>query len=130
MLLKELEANLVVVLNMMDVAEEKGYKIDSKSLSKALGVPVVETVATKKEGIEELKDAILYAAKNKQTESIMYSDEVESVIAEVAKHVEADSSLSNYPPRWSAIKILEDDDVVMEKIRGTQLENTLQEILK
>jgi ferrous iron transport protein B len=130
MLLKELEANIVVVLNMMDVAEEKGYKIDSKSLSKSLGVPVVETVATKKEGIEELKDAILYAAKNKQTESIMYSDEVESVIAEVAKHVEADSSLSNYPPSWSAIKILEDDDVVMEKIRGTQLENTLQEILK
>jgi len=124
MLLKELEANLVVALNMMDIAKEKGYTIDSKSLSKEIGVPVVETVATKKEGMDELKDMILKAAKNKKPQPIKYREEVEAVIAEVAQQVEAEASLKAYPTRWSAIKILENDEIIMEKIKGTELENS------
>jgi ferrous iron transport protein B len=46
------------------MAEDLGYQIDVKELSRFLGgVPVVPTVATTKEGMEELKDAIVEAAK-------------------------------------------------------------------
>jgi len=62
--LLELEANVVIALNKVDMSEDLGYQIDVKELSRFLGgVPVVPTVATTKEGMEELKDAIVEAAK-------------------------------------------------------------------
>lgn len=130
MLLKELEANIVIALNMMDVADEKGYKINSEQLSKQLGVPVVKTIATKGEGIETLKDVILDAAESKSSEPISYSKKIESVIEEMKQIIDEEKVLGKYPRRWSAIKILENDDVIMEKIKDTELEKQLQEILK
>ena len=59
LLLIELQANLVVVLNMYDVVQSRGDKIDIQALSRRLQAPVVATTATKKEGLEELKDKIL-----------------------------------------------------------------------
>ncbi len=130
MLLKELEANIVIALNMMDVADEKGYKINSEQLSKQLGVPVVKTIATKGEGIETLKDVILDAAESKSSESMSYGKEIESVIEEMKQIIDEEKVLEKYPRRWSAIKILENDDVIMKKIKDTELEKQLQEILK
>ncbi|MHA2025771.1 MAG: FeoB small GTPase domain-containing protein [Candidatus Thorarchaeota archaeon] len=59
LLLIELQVNLVVALNMYDIVKSRGDKIDIEGLSRHLGAPVVTTTATRKEGIEELKDAIL-----------------------------------------------------------------------
>ena len=59
LLLIELQVNLVVVLNMHDVVESRGDRINIDALSRILGAPVVSTTATKKEGIEELKEKIL-----------------------------------------------------------------------
>ncbi|TFG26109.1 hypothetical protein EU528_14970, partial [Candidatus Thorarchaeota archaeon] len=59
LLLIELQVNLVVVLNMYDVLESRGDRIDLEALSKKLGAPVIATTATKKEGIDVLKDKIL-----------------------------------------------------------------------
>lgn len=59
LLLIELQVNLVVALNMYDVVNSRGDRIDIEALSKHLGARVVSTTATRKEGIEELKDAIL-----------------------------------------------------------------------
>ena len=58
----ELEANLVIDLNMTDMAEARGHEVDVKALSDLLGVPVVPTVANKGEGIKELLAAIVEAA--------------------------------------------------------------------
>ncbi|MGB9719782.1 MAG: ferrous iron transporter B [Candidatus Anstonellales archaeon] len=52
--LLELGANVVIALNMVDVAREKGREIDAKKLSKLLGVPVVPTIATQGKGIQQL----------------------------------------------------------------------------
>ena len=49
---------VVVALNMFDMAERDGLKIDPEALSRELGVPVVPTVAVRKRGIEELKTAL------------------------------------------------------------------------
>lgn len=57
----ELQVNLVVVLNMYDIVEKRGDTIDLDRLSELLGATVVVTTATRKEGMEDLKQAILDA---------------------------------------------------------------------
>jgi len=59
----ELGANLVLDLNMMDMAEARDHRIDVKALSELLGVPVVPTVANKGKGIKELLTTIVKAAE-------------------------------------------------------------------
>ncbi len=61
LLLIEFQVNLVIALNMYDVVEARGDKIDIDALSSHLGAPIVKTSATKKEGMDELKEAILKA---------------------------------------------------------------------
>jgi len=63
--LLELGANLVLDLNMMDMAEARDHKIDVKALSELLGVPVVPTVANKGKGIKDLLATIVKAAEAK-----------------------------------------------------------------
>lgn len=61
----ELGANLVIALNMSDMAKARGYKIDVTKLSEGLGgIPVVPTVGTRGQGIEELKEKIIQAAES------------------------------------------------------------------
>jgi ferrous iron transport protein B len=56
----ELGANLVIALNMSDIAESRGYKIDVAKLSEGLGgIPVVPTVANRGWGIRELIDKVV-----------------------------------------------------------------------
>lgn len=57
--IKELGQKFVVALNMMDIAEKRGLKLDTESLSQALGAKVVPTVATGKKGADELIRACL-----------------------------------------------------------------------
>nr|WP_246350296.1 ferrous iron transporter B [Sphingobium boeckii] len=49
---------VIVALNMIDMAERDGLKLDPEVLSRALGVPVVSTVAVRKRGLDELKAAL------------------------------------------------------------------------
>src|SRR5687768_11228650 len=55
----ELGYPTVVALNMIDVARENGHEIDISGLSKALGVPVVPLVASKGEGVSELRQQMI-----------------------------------------------------------------------
>ncbi len=49
---------LMVACNMMDVAEHRGLRVDCGALSKMLGVPVIPTIATRKESLGALKRAL------------------------------------------------------------------------
>ena len=131
-LLLELGANVVVALNMMDVSEEKGYKIDVKVLSEQFGIPFIPTVATKKEGMEKLKDAILEATQKKSSGDvkITYSEEVEGLITTTMDIIRRDSALAGkYPLRWMAIKLLEKDEDIVEKIKGSRVESEIMEVI-
>lgn len=59
----ELEVAALLVLNMVDMAEARGFQIDSEQLSQALNIPVILTVARKEQGIKELKDLIIEVAE-------------------------------------------------------------------
>ncbi|AWB06500.1 ferrous iron transporter B (plasmid) [Azospirillum humicireducens] len=56
--LKKLGRPIILALNMMDVAEARGCRVDASALSAALGVPVVPTVAIKRTGVVGLLDQI------------------------------------------------------------------------
>ncbi|MEK5742091.1 ferrous iron transporter B [Acinetobacter variabilis] len=79
---------MLVVLNMMDEARRRGMQINTQKLSERLGVPVVETVAVRTSGIENLKNAL---DKNKfsapQTELSGLSGDHHHQIASILKDV-------------------------------------------
>ena len=132
MLLLELNSNVVVALNMMDVAEEKGYMIDVENLSERIGVPVISIVATKKQGMDRLKDAILKAVKRKSTAEtkITYGEEVEKLVYSIISIIYKDEGLAEkYPARWMAIKLLEKDEDILEKINGSTVEAEILEAI-
>ncbi len=70
LLLIELQVNLVVVLNMYDILQERGDSIDTKRLSERLGAPVVVTAAIKGEGMDDLRDAIIAAIPREHVGSV------------------------------------------------------------
>ena len=114
----ELEANLVVALNMTDLAKSRGYKIDVVRLSALLGAPVVPMVASRKKGTEELLKQIVNASEGKINKiKLYYGSELEEHINELEAIISGDEKLSHqFPPRWLAIKLLEDDKEVLQKI--------------
>jgi ferrous iron transport protein B len=60
----ELEVPVVVALNMIDVAENQGIRIDHEQLSRQLGVPVVPIQANKRKGLDQLRAAIAATGPN------------------------------------------------------------------
>ncbi len=59
--LLELDANVVIALNKMDLGKKEGIEINVKRLQEEVGVPVIPTVAPKKEGMKELIRAVVEA---------------------------------------------------------------------
>ena len=115
----EMEVKLVVVLNMMDMADSRGYKIDIERLSSLLGAPVIPMVATRKEGINTLRQIIIDVYEGKvqlKRIHLNYGHELEGHIEELEGLIAKDEELAQrFPPRWLAIKLLEGDEDVLEK---------------
>ena len=62
----ELQTNLILAMNMIDRADSLGYQIDVDELSRCLGgIPVIPLIATRNEGLEALKDAIVNVAEGR-----------------------------------------------------------------
>jgi len=131
-LLLELEANLVIALNMLDVAESKGYEIDVGGLSERLGVPVVPTIAIKKKGMKALKDEIVKAAMEKPERRIRvkYGKKVERAINLIEMLIKKDENLTGkYPTRWMAIRLLEHDEDVWNRFSESKFKSQIMEAI-
>jgi ferrous iron transport protein B len=129
MLLLELETKVMLVLNMTDIAEEKGYKINVNQLSEKLALPVVATIATKGKGLTELKDAILKEAQSPiKSPRIVYDSKIEEVIECLVQILKKDQSLAKkYPLRWLAIKLIEKDEQALELVKPSMVSTELLE---
>ena len=116
----EMEVVLVVCLNMIDLAESRGHKIDIKQLSEFLRAPVVPTVGHRNQGIDKLLEAIVPLAYRKHKSRkimIKYGKEVEEEIAKMEALIQSEGEINKqYPSRWLAIKLLEGDEEVMKKL--------------
>jgi ferrous iron transport protein B len=116
----ELEKPVVLVLNMTDIAESRGITINDRLLAQKLGMPVVRTVGKRGRGMEELLDTLLAASKlPKHTGfAIDYGSRIEAGIRQLQELLTASKSEMKFPPRWLAIKLLENDQEVIDNIRN------------
>lgn len=113
--LLELERPLVLALNMADMAEKAGLKIDDQALGAKLGCPVVRTVGNRQQGMEDLLAAAVNLGEQATGSSfaVDYGPEIEQSIAKVVDALAAIQGLK-YPKRWLAVKLLENDRNVVE----------------
>jgi ferrous iron transport protein B len=121
--LLELGVDLVVDLNMWDEFIDSGSQLDRDRLATLLGSPVVSTVGHRGTGIDELLDAVIRLAEEREERHrhvpILYGSHVDDVLVEVTKLlVENPGIIGDYPPRWAAIKLLE-GDLEMVKLLAT-----------
>ena len=117
--LMELRIPLVFVFNMKDMAQEMGIKIDIKSLSNLFGVPIIETVGSKGDGIKNILDEALKAANMPDIKYpvITYDKVIEKYVNSVEELIKQHSTnIENYNTRWLAVKLLEGDKDVMQVI--------------
>ena len=119
--LKEMNVPLVVCINQIDIAKQKGIVIDTEKLSAALGVPVVATVAIRGEGLHKLMEAVNsvahYKSENKIT-TLEYGAEVETRIKSLNNRIESENLNLGYPSRWVAIKLLENDPEIRKLVES------------
>ena len=111
----ELGIPVVVAINMMDVVEKTGVKINTKELSRALGCKVVEISALKNKGIQEAAEAAVLAAEEKKpVPKHTFEGSVEHAIAHIEEACVHE--LPEEQQRWYAVKIFERDEKVIEKL--------------
>lgn len=121
--LLEIQVKLIIALNMMDVAESRGYEIDVAGLSNLLGTPVVPMVAARNQGTDKLLEAILAVAEGTVTSrgvNIQYGQDVEAEILKLEKSLAGNPLTNHYSPRWLAVKLLEEDSEIEKKIGQAQ----------
>lgn len=106
----------VLVLNLMDVAKQKGLTIDAESLSKKLGIPVIPFVAADKKGYSELKDKLVNALdKKKSMDATGFEEQFTKKnfgydkVREIVEPAE-DDQVSAF---WYAAKAMEKDENVL-----------------
>ncbi|MFH1421249.1 MAG: FeoB small GTPase domain-containing protein [Planctomycetota bacterium] len=118
--LSELGIPLILDLNMIDVLESRGRKIDVEKLSKLMSCPAITTIGTKGKGIAELKDAIVALADNEtvySTVQVDYGIDSNNVIEAVQKPLSEIPEVSDkYELRWLSVKLLEDDKELKESV--------------
>jgi len=102
--LLELDTKVIVALNMADILEKKGIKIDTKKLEELLGTKVLKISALKGTGIEDLIEEI---KNSKTTESTkIYDQNIENIVNDIEKALPKEMPHK----RFVAIKLLEDDE--------------------
>lgn len=117
----ELGANVVLALNMNKFADEKGFKIDIDMLSTLLGIPVVKFEAVDETGREDLLKSILKVLKspNNVIDRIEYGSEIDEHILQLKKVIDETKTELNSPSSWIALKLLEDDIEIVEKVKNS-----------
>lgn len=112
----------VIALNMADLVEKSGDKIDVQELSRQLGCPIVETSALKKTGLDTLIDTAVASAQEKKqsTSQLKFDDKVEAALSEISSII----SERVYPHlmRWYTIKLFEGEEKTITDLKLTSEE--------
>ncbi len=120
--LLELEVPMVMALNQVDFAAKKGLHINTEKLHEKLGIQAVPTVAVAGTGITELLSIAIDQATGievVQPQEIQYGKEIEEHIQALEDLVVANLGqlCTVYPSRWLAIKLLEKDADIIDKVK-------------
>jgi ferrous iron transport protein B len=119
--IRELDCKVLFALNMADLAQARGTKIDARKMSALLDVPVMFTVGNRNEGMDDLLRAAIDLAESTaplpRSRRVKYTHDIEAAVARLCDFMlsRTDGNLP-YPPRWTAIKLIEDDQIVQERL--------------
>lgn len=116
--LMEFGIPMVLALNMSDLVESLGKKIDTEKLSYSLGLPVVTTSAIKNKGLDE---AINLALKTHEIKPLDYDHRLEGALSEIAK-------VTGFTSRFDQIKAFEADKIALSVLTENQ-KSELEEIV-
>ena len=111
---------VVIALNMMDLVEKNGDKIDVDGLSRELGCPIVPTSALKGRGMEDVVKAAIDAARTEKSPAsqMKFDAAVEEALVKI-EGVLGDKVASN-AARWYAIKLFEAEDKTIADLKLSQ----------
>lgn len=104
---------VVIALNMADLLQKRGIRIDIRKLSDLLGCPVIETSALKRMGLSELLSEVRRTAKmdRENLPKRIFSEDLEQAVERVSDLLPAE--VEEEQKRWYAVKLLEQDEKVM-----------------
>jgi len=107
----EMGLPLVVALNMTDVAEDQGTRVNPKLLAERLGCPVIPMMASRGQGVAELKDCLdeFLVSPQRPKAQVVYPSVIEEALAVLTPAI-AGSGNPTPRDRWRALKLLEYDD--------------------
>lgn len=106
----EIDKPVVVALNLVDIIEKRGTKIDIEMLSKELGCPVVATSALKHQGLKELRDlSVSLIGDKRKAKKLPYSHKTFSAIEKIKKLINDDN-------QFIALKLLDQDDIYIKSL--------------
>jgi len=119
--LLEMKVPLLVVLNMMDLAERQGTRIDVALLEKTLGCPVVAISAVRSADVERVRQAVELALSRQPRAGAVpeYPNEIEEVLQRWAAPLKKVSIGSRADGRWVGLKLLEQDEWVCEVVTAS-----------
>uniref|UniRef100_UPI0025ECB794 ferrous iron transporter B n=1 Tax=uncultured Senegalimassilia sp. TaxID=1714350 RepID=UPI0025ECB794 len=111
---------VVIALNMMDLVEKNGDKIDVDGLSRELGCPIVPTSALKGRGMEDVVKAAIDAARTEKAPAsqMKFDAAVEEALVKI-ESVLGDRVAPN-AARWYAIKLFEAEDKTIADLKLSQ----------
>jgi len=115
----EIEAPVIIALNMIDEAYDKGLTINTEKLRELFSMPVVPTVGTKNIGIQQLKDTIVDSYEKHPLQRkivIPYGNDIEQAIQTLQNLIQ--NHTIDYPSRWLAINLIEGDSDAEKKIQS------------
>ncbi len=118
--LLEMRVPIIVTLNMMDIVKQRKILINLVELSQRLGCPVIPIVASKQEGIDDLRGTIERAAKEKAISAarVTYPAEIQAAIRKIASAVQPAID-GKFHVQWAATKLLEGDQGIASVVGKT-----------
>lgn len=130
--LLELGINTIVALNMIDMAESNGQKIDIKKFAGFLGVEVIPTIAAKGEGMDDILNKAAQTVEMGTylpPRSARHNPEVEIELTKLEEKVELKPECVT-PRRWLLVKSLEGDKAAMKRLSANAInpENVMHSV--
>lgn len=123
----ELNANMGVCLNMNKIARKNGITVDVDKLSELLGVPVIEIEANSDIGHKDLLKMIENLKNHpiNSKDKLVYGNELKEHLQDLVDVISKDKNLLDVSAFWTAIKLLEDDEIVMDKVQQSSMSNPI-----
>ena len=126
----EMNVPLVLAFNMSDIAGRRGLSFDIEHLCNLLEAKIVPTVGNKGKGKTELLNAVIETAqmgKIERTHKVNYGDEIETELEKIESLItnQQQQLAQKHNSRWLAVKLLEQDNDITEKIHSREILETV-----